>query len=68
MIKIFIVWIVFFHVEQKKKLKSYKLCGNEDFCDFTMPCEENSLLEFTQDLKSIKTPFLINTGFECLIK
>ena len=38
------------------------------FCDFTMPCEENSLLEFTQDLKSIKTPFLINTGFECLIK
>ena len=57
-----------FSCRTKKKLKSYKLCGNEDFCDFTMPCEENSLLEFTQDLKSIKTPFLINTDFECLIK
>ena len=53
----------------KNKLKSYKkICENKDFCDVTMPCGENMLLEFVQHLKSIKTPFLVSADLECLIK
>ena len=43
---IFIAWIVFIPLEQKKKLDSHKnVCKNKDSCDILMPSEDTKILE-----------------------
>ena len=56
---IFIVWITFILLEQKKKLQLHKKVGqNKDFCNVIMPFEDTKILEFNQYKKSDKAPFI----------
>ena len=44
----------------KNKLELYKkVCGNEDFCNVIMSSEDSKILEFHQNQKSDKAPFII---------
>ena len=43
---IFIAWIVFIVLEQKKLELDKKVCKNKDFCSVTMPSEDTKILEF----------------------
>ena len=53
----------------RKKLKLQEnVCENKDFWSVTMSCEENILLEFTENLKPVKLPFLLYADLECWIK
>ena len=45
-----------------------KGCENKDFCNVIMPSEDTKILEFNQNHKSDKAPFIIYADFECLIK
>ena len=55
---IFIVWITFILLEQKK-LQSHKKVGqNKDFCNVIMLFEDTKILEFDQYKKSDKAPFI----------
>ena len=53
---IFIVWIVFIPLEQKKLECHEKLSENKDFCYVVMPS------------KDTKASFIIYPDFECLIE
>ena len=53
----------------KSKLKSHETAyENDDICDVLMLFEDTKILEFNQNWKSNKTPFLIYVDFESLIK
>lgn len=45
MMAIFIIWIAFFCLEQKKKLESHnKICEKKDFCNVAITSEETKIL------------------------
>ena len=44
----------------KNKLESHKkLCKSKNFCNVIMPTEDTKILEFNQDQKSDKEPFIL---------
>ena len=52
----------------KHKLESHKkLCDSKDFYDVVMPSEDTKILEFSQDYKSDKAPFIIYADLESLM-
>ena len=53
----------------KNKLESHKkVCDNKEFCNIVMPSEDTKILEFNQNQKSDKAPFIIYTDLESLIE
>ena len=53
----------------KKKLKSLKkVSGNKDFCGVLIHSKDTKILEFNQYRKSFKTPSIIYTDLQSLIK
>ena len=43
----------------KNKFESQKkVCENKNFCTVVMPSEDNKILEFNQNKKSVKAPFI----------
>ena len=65
----FIVWIVFFFLEQKKKLELHKkVCKNKDFYHIAMSFEDSKILEFNKCQKSDKAQFIIYSYLEWLIE
>ena len=59
------VKIVFIQLEQKTNLKVRE---NKDFCNIVMSSEKTKTLEFNQYHKYDRTPFIIYTDLESLIK
>ena len=52
----------------KNKHESHKkVCKNKNFCNFVMPSEDTIILEFNQNKKSDKAPFIIYADLECLL-
>ena len=52
----------------KNKLESHKKVREcKDFCNVIMPSKNITLLEFIQNQKSDKTPFIIYADLECII-
>ena len=67
--KIFIGWIVFILLEQKKKLELHKMPSeNKDFCNVNMPYEDTKITEFNQYQKSDIAPFIIHTDQMKMLK
>ena len=58
---IFIIWIVFILLEQKKDLNFIKefVKKKEDFYNIVMPSEDINTLEINQNQKSNKASFII---------
>ena len=53
----------------KNKLKKHKsVCENHDYCYVEMPKEDNKLLKYNHDEKSMRTPFIIYADLECLLE
>ena len=65
---IFIVWIVFIPLEQKKLEWHKKVCENKYFCVVVMPSEETKILELNQYYKSDNAPFIIYADLKCVIE
>ena len=63
---VFIVWIIFMALEQKKNLNRW--CENKDFCNVIIPSENTKILGFNQYQKSVKAPSFICVNLECLIE
>ena len=55
---VFIVWIAFIPLEQKKLESHQILCENKDFRYIKMPSKDTKILEFSQYQKSGKSPFI----------
>ena len=52
-----------------KALKKHvRLCGNNDYWHVEMPTENNNTLKYNQGEKSLKVPFAIYAGLECLLR
>ena len=52
----------------ENKLKSHeKVCKNKHFCGIVMPSQKNDVLQFNQNMKSDKMPYVICTDLESLI-
>ena len=67
MLVIFIVWIVFIHLEEK--LESHKnVPENKFFWSVEVPCEDTKILEFNEYQKFEKTPSIIYADLESLNK
>ena len=67
--EIFIVKIVFIHIEQKKNSKKdEKVRKNHDYCYIEMPDEDNKILKYNHRKKSLKDPFMIYADLECLLE
>ena len=53
----------------KKKLESHtRVCENKDFCNVIMSSEDTKILEFNQNKKSDKAPFIIYADLEWIIE
>ena len=64
----FIVWIVFIPLEQKK-IKSHKnICENKSFCNVIMPSEGTEILQYNLSQKSDKAAFFIYADLEYVIE
>ena len=51
------------------KLKKHeRLCNNHDYCHVHMPEESKNILKYSPGDKSLKAPFIIYAGLECLLK
>ena len=51
------------------KLKKHKkVCENHDYCYVKIPEEYNKILKYNQGEKSMKVPFIIYAGLECLLE
>ena len=50
-------------VEWHKKVRE-----NKDFCNVIMPSGDTKIIEFNQNQKSDKAPFVIYAGPECIIE
>ena len=48
--------------------KHEKLCNNHNYCYVKMPNEEEKILKYNPGENSLKVPFMIYAGLECLIK
>ena len=68
MLKTFVVYIVFTHIEEKKKLiKHERVCNDHNYCYVETPNENNKILKYSYGEKSLKTPFIIYADLECLL-
>ena len=53
----------------ENKFRSHeKVYKHKDFCGIVMPSEKDNILEFKQYMKSDKTPYIIYSDIESLIK
>ena len=53
----------------KPKLEVHKkMCENHDYCYVQMSNEENKILEYKEDQRSRKAPFVIYSDLECLLE
>ena len=53
----------------KNKLETHKkICGNHDYCHVEMPNEDNKIIKYNQEEKSIKSPFIIYADLECWLE
>ena len=53
----------------ENKLKKYKkVCENHNYCYVEMPEEYNKILKCSKGEKSIRLPFIIIAGLECLLE
>ena len=53
----------------KSKLESHKnVCKNKDFCNVIIPSENTKILEYNQNQKSHKTPFIIYVDLEGILE
>ena len=56
-----------FRTKNKFKLHK-KLCENGNFYNVVMPSEDTKILEFNQNQKSDKAPFISHADLPCLIE
>ena len=63
---IFTVWIAFILSQQKTLQSHQRVCENKDFCNIIMPPEDTKILEFNQNQKSDKPPFIIYGDLKCI--
>ena len=68
MIMVFIVWIVFIHLEENQNLLNKKVCENKDFCNILNPSVDSKILVFNQCQEFDKKSSFIYTGLVSLIK
>ena len=52
----------------KNKLEAHKKCENRDDCHVEMPTNDNNAIKYNQGEKSIKLPFVVYAGLECLLE
>ena len=59
-----------FHVyrTENKLEKHKKICENRDYCHVEMPNEDNKIIKYNQEEKSIKSPFIIYADLKCLLE
>ena len=59
-----------FHVYRtKNKLETYeKICENHNYCHVEMPNEDDKIIKYNQEEKSIKYPFIIYADLECFLE
>ena len=59
-----------FHAYRTKhKLETHKkICENHDYCHVEMPNEDNKIIKYIQEERSIKSPFIIYADLECLLE
>ena len=65
---VFIVWIVFIHLEHKANLNQIRKCENKDLSGVVIPFKENVILELNQYLQSAEVSSIIYADLEPLIK
>ena len=53
---------------ENKHQSHQKVCKNKDFCNVAMHSENTKIVEFHQNQKSDKAPFVIYADLESLIK
>ena len=52
----------------KNKLEEHKkMCENKKYCHAKMPNEDDKIIKYNQEEKSIKSPFIIYADLECLL-
>ena len=56
-----------FFCDRKQTWISWKVHENKDLCNIIIPSEDTKILEFNQNQKSGKTPFIFYANLECLI-
>ena len=56
-----------FFCDRKQTWISWKVHENKDLCNIIIPSEDTKILEFNQNQKSDKTPFIFYANLECLI-
>ena len=53
----------------KNKLEAHKkICENHDYCHVEIPTKDNNIIKYNQGEKSIKLPFVVYAGLQCLLK
>ena len=53
----------------ENKLNAHKkTCENNEYCDIEMPGPNNNLIKYNQGEKSLKLPFVVYAGLECILK
>ena len=53
----------------KNKLETHKkICENHDYCHAEMPNEDNKIIKYNQEEKSIRSPIIIYADLECLLE
>ena len=65
---IFIVCLHSFRRKNKLKKSHKKSQKNKDYCNVIMPSKNTEILEFNQNQKSNKAPFIVYTDFEFSIE
>ena len=56
------------YTTEKKLRKHKRICNDRDFCYLKMPDEDNNILEYIPEEKSLKVLFIIYDDLECLLK
>ena len=58
------------HKDRTEKFKKYEMqvCNDHDYCYTEMSDEGNKILKYNYGKKSLKAPFMIYAGFECLLE
>ena len=47
--------------------KHERLCGKNDYCHVKMPKEDNKILKYNHEEKSLKSPFITIADLECIL-
>ena len=54
------------YTTKEKKRKHEKICKDHDFCHVKMPNENNNILKYNSEERSLKVSFIIYADLECL--